>query len=105
MYTLILRSRLPFLALVVAALNIGLGQSPTTAVTVVSAADHRSYVSPQSLAVLLGSNIADSTGSGLADTTGQLSTELAGTTVQVCGEAAGLAFVSPSRIDIVIPAD
>src|ERR1700693_2306532 len=105
MYTLILHSRSPFLALVAASLNLGFSQSPQAAVTVVSAADFRSYVAPQSQAALLGSNLADSTVSGLVDSTRQLSTELAGTTVQVCGEPAGLTFVSPSQINIVIPAD
>jgi len=105
MYSLILRRRLPLVAVLAASLNLCFSQSSPTAVTVVSAADYRSYVSPQAQASAFGANLADATAPEQLDAAGQLSTELAGTTVQVCGEAAGLIFVAPSQINFVVPAD
>ena len=101
-YGLTLRSWLPFLALMAATLNLGLSQTP---VSIVSAADYRAYVAPQSQAAVLGVNLADSTDFGEVNAMGQFSTEIAGTTVQVCAEPAGLTFVSPAQINIIVPAD
>src|SRR5215472_15847457 len=105
LYKIILRSKLPLLALLGAFANLSLGQAPQASVTVASAADYRSYVAPQSQAALTGVNLADATVFGQVDATGALSTEVGGTTVQVCGETTGIVFVSPSQINIVIPAD
>ena len=105
MANLILRCRLPFLAIVAASINLGFSQSPQPGVLVVSAADYHKYVAPQSEAAVLGANLADSTASGQVDATGQLITQLAGTAVQVCGESAGLISVSPAQINIVVPPD
>src|SRR5271165_370173 len=99
------RCELSVLVLLATALHPCYSQTPQTTLTVVSAADYRSYVAPQSRATVFGTNLADVTASGPVDATGQLSTQVGGTTVQVCGEASGIIFVSPSQISFVVPGD
>jgi len=72
---------------------------------VVQAADYRPYVAPGSLAVVFGQNLAGATVSAQLDSSGQLPTQLSGTSVQICGENAGLIFVSPMQINLFIPGD
>jgi len=74
---------------------------------VVSAASYQpgGAVAPDSLAALFGVNLAGSTASATLDANGQLPTELAGTRVEVNGEAAGLLYVSSSQINFVVPGD
>ena len=62
-------------------------------------------MAPDSLAALFGVNLAGSTASATLDANGQLPTELAGTRVEVNGEAAGLLYVSSSQINFVVPGD
>jgi len=62
-------------------------------------------VAPDSLAALFGVNLAGSTASATLDQNGQLPTELAGTRVEVNGEAAALLYVSSSQINFVVPGD
>jgi uncharacterized protein (TIGR03437 family) len=57
------------------------------------------------LAALFGVNLAGSTAWATLDQNGQLPTELAGTRVEVNGEAAGLLYVSSSQINFVAPGD
>jgi uncharacterized protein (TIGR03437 family) len=82
-----------------------MAQSATFAV--VSAASYQPgvAVAPDSLASLFGVNVAGSTASATLDQNGQLPTQLAGTSVEVNGEAASLLYVSSSQINFVVPAD
>jgi uncharacterized protein (TIGR03437 family) len=72
---------------------------------VVSAASYQpgGAVAPDSLAALFGVNLAGYTASATLDQNGQLPTELAGTRVEVNGEAARLLYVSSSQINFVVP--
>ena len=74
---------------------------------VVSAASYQPgvAVAPDSLASLFGVNLAASTAWATLDQNGQLPTQLAGTSVEVNGEAAGLIYVSSSQINFVVPGD
>jgi uncharacterized protein (TIGR03437 family) len=74
---------------------------------VVSAASYQpgGAVAPDSLAALFGVNLAGYTASATLDQSGQLPTELAGTSVEVNGEAARLLYVSSSQINFVVPGD
>ena len=74
---------------------------------VVSAASYQAgvAVAPDSLASLFGVNLAASTAWATLDQNGQLPTSLAGTSVEVSGEAAGLLYVSASQINFVVPGD
>ena len=74
---------------------------------VVSAASYQpgGAVAPDSLAALFGANLAGYTASAALDQSGQLPTELAGTSVEVNGEAARLLYVSSSQINFVVPGD
>jgi uncharacterized protein (TIGR03437 family) len=82
-----------------------LAQSASLAV--VSAASYQpgAAVAPDSLAALFGANLAGFTAWATLDQNGQLPTELAGTRVEVNGEAAGLLYVSFSQINFVVPGD
>jgi uncharacterized protein (TIGR03437 family) len=75
--------------------------------SVVSAASYRPgvAVAPDSLAALFGVNLAGSTAWATLDPNGQLPTQLAGTSVEVNGEAARLIYVSSSQINFVVPGD
>jgi len=75
------------------------------AFSVVSAANYRTVVAPDSLASIFGSGLATSVASAQLDASGQLPTQLGGTTVQVNGESAGLIYVSPAQINFLVPAD
>jgi uncharacterized protein (TIGR03437 family) len=57
------------------------------------------------LASIFGVNLAGSTASATLDLSGQLPTQLAGTSVEVNGEATSLLYVSSSQINFVVPAD
>ena len=74
---------------------------------VVSAASYQpgGAVAPDSLAALFGVNLAGFTVLATLDQNGQLPTELAGTRVEVNGEAARLLYVSSSQINFVVPGD
>jgi uncharacterized protein (TIGR03437 family) len=74
---------------------------------VVSAASYQpgAAVAPDSLASIFGVNLAGSTASATLDLSGQLPTQLAGTSVEVNGEATSLLYVSSSQINFVVPAD
>jgi len=79
----------------------------STPLAVVSAASYQpgGPVAPDSLAALFGVNLAGFTVLATLDQNGQLPTELAGTRVEVNGEAASLLYVSSSQINFVVPAD
>ena len=62
-------------------------------------------MAPDSLAALFGANLAGFTAWATLDQNGQLPTDLAGTRVEVNGEAAGLLYVSSSQINFVVPGD
>jgi uncharacterized protein (TIGR03437 family) len=92
----------PLLAAVFA---IAAGSAQTGPATIVSAASYQAVVAPNSLASIFGAGLANSTAFAQLDANGQLPTLLAGTTVEVNGEAAALIYVSPSQINFVMPAD
>src|SRR2546421_3308666 len=77
----------------------------TASFATVSAASYQAVVAPSSLAAIFGSGLATSTASATLDSSGRLPTKLAGTTVDVDGEASRLIYVSPSQINFVIPDD
>jgi hypothetical protein len=77
----------------------------TVALSVVQAADYRPYVAPGSLAAVFGQNLSVGTASAELNSSGQLPTQLSGTSVQICGETAGLIFVSPTQVNLFIPTD
>jgi uncharacterized protein (TIGR03437 family) len=95
-------SHRPWLAGVVAIVVASAQPGPAT---IVSAASYQAVVAPNSLASIFGAGLASSTASAQLDANGQLPTLLAGTTVEVNGEAAALIYVSPSQINFVMPAD
>jgi uncharacterized protein (TIGR03437 family) len=70
-----------------------------------NAASYANASAPNSLATIFGNNnLAQGTATATPDPSGQLPTELAGTTVEIAGIAAPLFYVSPSQINLVIPA-
>ena len=74
-------------------------------VAVVSAASYQSIVAPNSLAALFGNGLSIDTATAQLDASGQLPTTLAGVNVTINGAAAGLLYVSPSQINLLIPAN
>ncbi len=77
------------------------GQTPVTAV---SAASYQTPVAPASLVTVFGTNLAPQTAQAQLDQNGQLPTALGGVTVGVGGQSAQLLYVSPSQINLVMPA-
>ena len=75
----------------------------------VSAASYEAAVTPDSIATAFGAQLATATAVGGdtdPNTPGvQLPTTLAGTFVEVNGQRAGLFFVSPTQINLLIPAN
>jgi len=74
-------------------------------VAVVSAASYQSIVAPNSLAALFGNGLSIDTATAQLDSSGQLPTTLAGVTVKINGTAAGLLYVAPSQINLLMPAN
>ncbi|HEY1493996.1 MAG TPA: hypothetical protein VGF49_05605 [Candidatus Solibacter sp.] len=70
----------------------------------VNAASYASATSPDALATIFGSNLAVNTATAVLDAAGNLPTELASTRVEIAGVAAPLIYVSPSQINLVVPA-
>ncbi len=95
-----MRAILGFLALLITHSNLIAQSSP---LTVVSAADYRTTVAPDSLASMFGANLSASTASATLDANGQLPTQLGGVSLQVDGQAASLIYVSPLQINFVVP--
>ena len=82
-------------------------QAPT--VFTLSAASYEPVVTPDSIATAFGAQLATATAAGSdtdPNTPGvQLPTTLGGTFVEVNGQRAGLFFVSPTQINLLIPAN
>ncbi len=76
-------------------------QSP---LTVVSAANYQSIVSPGSLASVFGTSLSNVTQSAQLEASGQLPTQLGGTSVTFNGKEAALVYVSPGQINLIVPA-
>ena len=70
---------------------------------VVNAANYGNAIAPDSLATIFGSNLAPATASATLDANGQLPTELASIRVEFNGAAAGLFYVSPGQVNVVVP--
>jgi uncharacterized protein (TIGR03437 family) len=79
----------------------------SSSASVVSAATYASgiAVAPNSLIAVFGNGLAASTVQATLDSNGQLPTTLAGTKVQINGQAAGLIFVSSWQINCVVPSN
>jgi sugar lactone lactonase YvrE len=60
-------------------------------------------VAPDSLIAVFGTGFATSTAQSTLDSNGRLPATLAGTSVEIDGQSAGLIFVSPSQINCVVP--
>jgi uncharacterized protein (TIGR03437 family) len=89
--------------ILVTALNSALvAQAPPF--VMVNSASYASASSPDSLATIFGSNLAAATATAVLDASGQLPTELAAARVEIAGVAAPLIYVSPSQINLVVPA-
>ena len=103
-----MRPKLPYCFAILAGLiasSTVMAQS--SSIAVVSAASYQPgvAVAPDSLASLFGLNLAGSTAWATLDPNGQLPTNLAGTSVEVNGEAASLLYVSSTQINFVVPGD
>ena len=70
----------------------------------VNAASYASATSPDALATIFGSSLAATTATAVLDAAGNLPTELAATRVEIAGVAAPLFYVSPTQINLVVPA-
>ena len=80
---------------------IGCAQNSVIAV---SSASYQTPVAPASLVTVFGLNLAPQTAQAQLDQNGQLPTELGGITVGVGGQSAQLLYVSPTQINLVMPA-
>jgi uncharacterized protein (TIGR03437 family) len=72
-------------------------------VTVVSSASFQGEVAPGGLATVFVTGATADEVQGAPDSTGRLATQLGGVTVEVEGRPAGLWYVSPTQINLVIP--
>jgi len=79
----------------------GLAQSTFT---VVNGASYGAAIAPDGWATIFGTNLALVTALAELDSNGQLPTELGAIRVEINGVAAPLYFVSPSQINLVVPA-
>jgi uncharacterized protein (TIGR03437 family) len=70
--------------------------------SIVNAASYEAVISPGCWVTIMGNNLADTT---LSASTAPLGTRLGGVSVTVNGVAAGLLYVSPKQINLVIPLD
>lgn len=71
--------------------------------TVVSAANYQSSLSPGSLASVFGTSLSSVTQSAQLDGSGQLPTQIGGASVTFNGQAAALVYVSPGQINLIVP--
>jgi uncharacterized protein (TIGR03437 family) len=91
------------LSFLLAILSASLG-AQTAPFVVLNAASYGNAIAPDSLATIFGSSLAQTTATGTLDANGQLPTELAATRVEIAGVAAPLFYVSPTQINLAIPA-
>ena len=75
------------------------------AVTALSSASYLAGAAPDSLVSLFGTQLALRSVSGSPTAAGQWSLAVADVTVEINGRAAGLAYVSPTQINCVVPHD
>lgn len=100
-----LRSHRLFVCLYIALTgSVALAQ-PAPTISGVSAATFQPGIAPNSLATIFGANLAISIASATTEPGGALPTDLNGTSVMINGEAAGLIYVSPSQINLLVPPD
>jgi uncharacterized protein (TIGR03437 family) len=91
-------------AILLGTLGVSILCAQPPAFSLVNAASYANPCAPDSLATIFGANLAPSTASATLDASGQLPTELAGIRVEIAGAAAGLSYVSPVQINLVVPA-
>ena len=72
--------------------------------TVVSAASFQPVVAPGSIATVFGSGFSSAAQTASADINGLLPTQLGGVTVDIGGQQCQLFYVSPTQINLLIPA-
>jgi len=92
------------LAFLVGLAATALGQS-SSPISVVNSASYQSTIAPDSLASIIGTNLATAIASATLDADGNLPIELASTSVTINGQTARLIYVSPSQINFLVPAD
>src|SRR5580658_10170212 len=73
-------------------------------ISVVSAANDQTVISPNSLATIFGVDLARETASAALNASGALPTALGGTSVSIGGKTAPLLYVSPQQINLLVPA-
>jgi uncharacterized protein (TIGR03437 family) len=93
-----------WLLFLTAALSVH-AQPNANALTVVSAASYGKTVAPASIVTALGAGLSTQTGQGQPDSSGNFPIQLAGTTVLVNGTPAQLLYVSPTQINLRLPAE
>jgi uncharacterized protein (TIGR03437 family) len=80
---------------------VAIAQSAT--ITVVNSASYGNFIAPESIATIFGSNLSFGTTTAVLDDDRQLPTILGQTRVEINGVAAGLYFVSPGQINLLVP--
>jgi uncharacterized protein (TIGR03437 family) len=92
--------------LVLSGAAIAAGQTASASpLALVSAANYKPPVAPNSLASAFGTSLGNRVVQASLDAQGQLPLELDGISVEVGGKVAPLVFVSPSQINCLIPGD
>jgi uncharacterized protein (TIGR03437 family) len=71
--------------------------------SVLSGASYQQVIAPNSWAVAFGSGLAQSTATATLGKDGQWPTTLAGTTVQVNGQAAEIYYISATQVNFLVP--
>lgn len=71
--------------------------------SVLSGASYKPVVAPNSWAVAFGSSLTQTTATATLGSDGQWPTTVAGTTVQVNGQAAEVYYISPTQVNFLIP--
>ena len=84
--------------------GLATGVCPAQDLAVVSAASYGSSVSPESIVAVFGKDLGSTSLDAMLDSSGQLPTRLGGFSVTVAGRPAGLLFVSPTQVNLVVPA-
>src|SRR5271154_5861285 len=73
--------------------------------SVVSSANNQPVISPNSLATIYGSSLAQGTASAPTNAANSLPNSLEGVSVSIGGETAQLLYVSPQQINFLVPAN
>src|SRR5579885_3555530 len=72
--------------------------------SIVSAASYQPVVAPEAFATIFGTGLTTTPAQGNLDSSGNYPANLAGVSVRVGGQPAGVQYVSPTQINFVVPA-